>query len=112
MSIEMRSLTLSMANCNISFVFADMCKYNGGSFSVAFVRSGNHMPFVLTEAPVSSCILKENGHKRSRDMSVADGRGVTHLLLGGPLGQHITISHIVNVNVLGELSVMYILGSE
>lgn len=56
MSTAMSSLTLSIANCNISFVFADMCKYNGGSLSVAFARSGYHMPFVLTEAPVSSCI--------------------------------------------------------
>lgn len=55
MSIAMSSLTLSMANCSISFVFADMCRYNGGSFSVAFARSGYHTPFVLTEAPVSSC---------------------------------------------------------
>lgn len=56
MSTAMSSLTLSMAICNISFVLADMCKYNGGSRSVAFVRSGYHTPFVLTEAPVSSCI--------------------------------------------------------
>jgi hypothetical protein len=45
-------------------------------------------------------------------MSVVSGKGVTHLLLRRALGQHIPISYVVNVNVLGELSVMYVLGSE
>jgi len=37
---------------------------------------------------------------------------VTHLLLRGALGQHIPISQVVDVNVLGELSVVNVLGSQ
>ena len=53
-SISMSSLTLEIASCRISCVFAAMWRYKGGSLSVAFERSGYHVPFVLTDAPVSS----------------------------------------------------------
>lgn len=35
-----------------------------------------------------------------------------YLLLGRTPGQHIPISYIVDIDVLGEFSVVYILGSE
>jgi hypothetical protein len=57
-SMDIRSLTLSIAFCSISFVFADIWRYRGGSFSVAFVRSGYQIPLVPTDAPVSSWIYQ------------------------------------------------------
>ena len=58
MSFAISSLTLSIAFWSESCVVAEMCRYKGGSLSVALVRSGYHVPFVLTEAPVSSWIYR------------------------------------------------------
>lgn len=47
----MSSLTLSIACCKTSGELADRCRYNGGSFSEAFVLSGYQVPFVPTKDP-------------------------------------------------------------